>query len=117
MTRDKGEEDVICAIRTAKGNHSRSHMNQREIDVIKEEVLPNLSYETDEIGVIAPYNKQVDAVKSALEEDIDVATVHKFQGREKDAIIMTLSTMSSLPFPMILTCSMLLFRGLSHNSI
>ena len=53
MTRDKGEEDVICAIRTAKGNHSRSHMNQREIDVIKEEVLPNLSYETDEIGVIA----------------------------------------------------------------
>ena len=89
MTRDKGEEDIICAIRTAKGNHSRSHMNQREIDVIKEEVLPNLSYETDEIGVIAPYNKQVDAVKSALEEDIDVATVHKFQGREKDAIIMT----------------------------
>ena len=83
MTRDKGEENVICAIRTAKGNHSRSHMNQRKIDVIKEEVLPNLSYETDEIGVIAPYNKQVDAVKSALEEDIDVATVHKFQGREK----------------------------------
>ena len=51
MTRDKGEENVICAVRTAKGNHSRSHMNQREIDVIKEEeVLSNLSYETDEIG-------------------------------------------------------------------
>lgn len=89
MTRDKGEQDVICAIRTTKGNHSRSHMNQREIDVIKEEVLPSLSYETDEIGVIAPYNKQVDAVKSSLEESIDIATVHKFQGREKDAIIMT----------------------------
>ena len=52
-------------------------------------MLPALSYETDEIGVIAPYNKQVNAVKSALEESIDVATVHKFQGREKDAIIMT----------------------------
>ena len=89
MTRDKGEKDVIRAIRTAKGNHSRSHLNQREIDVIKEEVLPALSYDTDEIGVIAPYNKQVNAVKSVLEESIDVATVHKFQGREKDAIIMT----------------------------
>lgn len=89
MTRDKGEKDVIRAIKTAKGNHSRSHLNQREIDVIKEEVLPSLSYDTDEIGVIAPYNKQVNAVKSALEESIDVATVHKFQGREKDAIIMT----------------------------
>ncbi|WP_175630052.1 AAA domain-containing protein [Bacteroides acidifaciens] len=89
MTCDKGEKDVIRAIRTAKGNHSRSHLNQREIDVIKEEVLPALSYDTDEIGVIAPYNKQVNAVKSVLEESIDVATVHKFQGREKDAIIMT----------------------------
>lgn len=89
MTRDKGEQDVICAIRTVQGNHCRSRMNQREIDVIKEEVLPTLSYETNEIGIIAPYNKQVDAVKSSLEENIDVATVHKFQGREKDAIIMT----------------------------
>lgn len=89
MTRDSGEENVICAIRTAKGNHSRSQQNEREIDVIKEEVLPLLSYEPNEIGVIAPYNKQVNAVRSALKEEIDVATVHKFQGREKDAIIMT----------------------------
>ena len=28
MTRDKGEKDVIRAIRTAKGNHSRNHLNQ-----------------------------------------------------------------------------------------
>lgn len=79
----------FAAIRTVKGNHSRNHINQREIDVIKEEVLPNLSYGPDEIGIIAPYNRQVDTVKSVLAENIDVATVHKFQGREKDAIIMT----------------------------
>lgn len=42
MTCDKGEKDVIRAIRTTKGNHSRDHMNQREINVIKEEVLPIL---------------------------------------------------------------------------
>lgn len=89
MTQDKGEKDVICAIRTVKGNHSRNQMNQREIDVIKEEVLPFLSYDPNEIGIIAPYNNQVNATKSALEDKIDVATVHKFQGREKDAIIMT----------------------------
>ena len=89
MTHDKREQNVICAIRTVKGNHSRNHINQREIDVIKEEVLPNLSYGPNEIGIIAPYNRQVDTVKSVLAENIDVATVHKFQGREKDAIIMT----------------------------
>lgn len=89
MTRDNGEQDVISAVRTIQGHHTRGHMNQREIDVIKEEVLPNLPFEAEEIGIIAPYNKQVDAVKSVLDERIDTATVHKFQGREKDAIIMT----------------------------
>lgn len=89
MTRDKGEKNVIRAIRTVKGNHSRNHSNQREIDVIKEEVLPTLSYDMDEIGIIAPYNNQVNATKFTLGKNIDVATVHKFQGREKDAIIMT----------------------------
>mgnify|MGYP000110042653 FL=1 len=49
----------------------------------------HLSYDIDETGVIAPYNKQVNAAKSVLEESIDIATVHKLQGREKDAIIMT----------------------------
>ena len=61
MTHDNGEEDVICAVKTTMGNHSRHHMNQREIDVIKEEVLPNLPHQDTEIGIIAPYNKQIEA--------------------------------------------------------
>lgn len=89
MTRDRGEDDVICAIRTVEGNHSRDHINQREIDVIKNEVLPVLPYGATDIGVIAPYNSQVKAVSDNLGQDIEVATVHKFQGREKDAIILT----------------------------
>ncbi len=89
MTQDNGEEDVISAKRTVVGNHSRGSMNQREIDVITQEVLPFLSYPNNEIGVIAPYNRQVDALNHTLGGRIDVATVHKFQGREKDAIIMS----------------------------
>ena len=89
MTHDNGENDVICAIKTVVGNHSRDHINQREIDVIKEEVLPILPYQDTEVGIIAPYNKQVEAIQHNLRDCIDIATVHKFQGREKDAIIMT----------------------------
>ena len=89
MTKDSGEEDVISAKRTVMGNHTRGKMNQREIEVITREVLPTLSYPADEIGVIAPYNGQVDALNNAVGGRIDVATVHKFQGREKDAIIMS----------------------------
>lgn len=89
MTKDNGEEDVISAKRTVVGNHTRGKMNQREIEVVTREVLPTLSYPADEIGIIAPYNGQVDALNQAVGGTIDVATVHKFQGREKDAIIMS----------------------------
>lgn len=88
MTRDNGEPDVICAIKTAEGNHEHDHINQREIDVIRKEVLPTLSYEAENIGIIAPYNAQVDALQQQIDAPIDIATVHKFQGREKDAIVM-----------------------------
>ncbi len=88
MTRDNGEPDVIRAIKTVEGNHDRHHVNQREIDVIRKEVLPTLSYEAENIGIIAPYNAQVDTLQQQIEAPIDIATVHKFQGREKDAIVM-----------------------------
>ena len=88
MTRDNGESEVICAVKTVEGNHEHGHVNQREIDVIRKEVLPTLSYETENIGIIAPYNAQVDALRQQIDATVDIATVHKFQGREKDAIVM-----------------------------
>ena len=89
MTRDNGEPDVVCAIKTVEGNHNHHHVNQREIDVIRKEVLPTLSYEAEDIGIIAPYNAQVDALQQQIGSPVDIATVHKFQGREKDAIVMS----------------------------
>ena len=90
MTHDNGEPDVICAVKTVEGNHDRNHVNQREIDVIREEVLPTLPYKAEDIGIIAPYNAQVDALRQQIGVSVDIATVHKFQGREKDAIVMSI---------------------------
>ncbi len=90
MTNDCGESDVLSVIRTSIGNHSRGHMNRRQIDVLIAEALPKIKSDPDAIGIIAPYNEQVNAIKEQLSNDcITVATVHKFQGREKDSIIMT----------------------------
>lgn len=89
MTRDKGEKDVITAMRTVAGNHSRGTMNMREVETVAKEVVPALHYPAAEIGIIAPYNAQVNALRSAIGDSIEIATVHKFQGREKDAIIMS----------------------------
>ena len=90
MTSDHNEPDVLTMYRTAQGNHARGHLNQRQIDVIREEVLPRLTdkgYQS--IGIITPYRDQVSAIQSQLGKGFEVATVHKFQGREKDAIILT----------------------------
>lgn len=75
--------------RTPPGNHARDHLNQRQLDIIREEILPKLANQgyTD-IGVITPYREQVAATAKQLGHSYDVATVHKFQGREKDAIVL-----------------------------
>ena len=89
MTEDKGESDVLEAIKTTPGNFCKDHYNQRQIDVIKEEILPKYSEdEISNLGIIAPYNNQTDAIRSQI-PSIDAATVHKYQGREKDNIIIS----------------------------
>ncbi len=90
MTEDHGEPDALCMFRTVEGNHARGHLNQRQIDVIREEALPMLEKAGhDDIGIITPYRDQVAAIQQQLGNRYEVATVHKFQGREKDAIILT----------------------------
>lgn len=90
MTEDHREPDVLTIYKTAPGNHARGHLNQRQIDVVQEEVLPRLRNQGyDRIGIITPYRDQVAAIQTQLGGEWDVATVHKFQGREKDAIVLT----------------------------
>ncbi len=90
MTENHSVDKPLKVYKTTPGNHAREGglLNERQIDVIKEEVLPELGMELDEIGIVAPYNKQVNAIKRAI-PGVDVATVHKYQGREKDAIVIT----------------------------
>lgn len=88
MTDDNNEENVLCAIKTVQGNHAINQYNQREIDVIKQEILPCLK-NFDSIGIVTPYNHQVNEFQRQL-PNIEAATIHKYQGREKDVIIMSL---------------------------
>lgn len=91
MTEDHGETNVLKAVQTNMGNHRRDHINQRQIDVTVQEVLPQLDgLSPKEVGIVAPYKDQVAKIKQDLGgSEIEVHTVHKFQGREKDAIVLT----------------------------
>lgn len=93
MTTDHGEDKVLQVIRTVKGNHARGHFNQREIDVIIQEVMPEYA-DTGTVGIITPYRSQAEEINKAIGTDI-ASTVHKYQGRECDTIIM--STVDNTP--------------------
>ncbi len=92
MKKSDAEFAPIRVVRTVKGNHARGTVNIRQVDTITREILPALEELFSDIGIIAPYNNQVNALQEALKasgRDYVAATVHKFQGREDDAIILS----------------------------
>lgn len=88
MTKNKGEEKVIQVIRTVPGNHARGTVNQREIDIIAQEIMPQITNGAS-TGIISPYRAQAEAINNQLKMNI-ASTVHKYQGRECDNIIMSM---------------------------
>lgn len=90
MTKDNREDNVLKAIKTRKGNYEKEYTNQRQIDIIKKEILP-LIQANESIAIITPYRNQVRELKNNFKENknIEIDTIHKFQGREKDVIIFS----------------------------
>lgn len=90
MTVDRGELDVMQVVFTVPGNHARGRINQRQIDVIRQEILPALrTAGVTDIGIISPYRAQVAILRDAIGDGVEVDTVHGFQGREKQAIVLS----------------------------
>lgn len=88
---NNSQMEAISLQFTSQGNHARGLLNQREIDEILS-LLPSVRerISDEQIGIITPYNEQKYALQNALgNSKIQVDTVHKFQGREKDAIIIS----------------------------
>lgn len=96
MTKRNDNEKHLLALTTSPGQHCRGHYNQREIDAVKIELIPLLD-NFKATGIIAPYNSQVNQFRNQI-PDIEVATVHKYQGREKDTIIMSVTDDSITEF-------------------
>jgi hypothetical protein len=95
FTRSRGERSMVV-LRTAAGNHMRQHTgggrsNQREIDVILNEVMVRecLGLAPDKIGITSPYRLQANKVTTELVDPIEADTVHRYQGRQKDVMIMS----------------------------
>lgn len=91
LTTPKTDRQPLVAYKTVEGNHARDRMNQRQIDVIKEEVIPGqkLNINDESIGIVSPYYNHTEALlKAFTDTTVKAATVDKFQGQEKDTIIL-----------------------------
>ena len=80
----------LIVYKTPQGNHARELMNQRQIDIIKEEIMPNEKLENLDLGIVTPYRNQTNALQTTFHgTSIKADTVDKFQGRENDVIILS----------------------------
>lgn len=83
----------IEIIKTVPGNHARKNptgsgfYNQREIDELKD-ILKNKNL--SKTGVITPFRCQANKITDEfINTELEADTVHKFQGRQKDEIILS----------------------------
>lgn len=96
MTKRNENDCPMAVIRSVKGNHARGTQNRRQAEEVVQ-MVKELLLQYRDIGVITPYRNQADLIRALLKEnnlpELPVSTVHKFQGRENDVII--LSTVSN----------------------
>lgn len=95
LTKHSSEISPLKLYKTVPGNHARKNpegtglYNLREVDEIN---LIIKNSKCKDIGVISPYRKQVEVLNENIEiksDKIEIDTVHKFQGRAKDVIILS----------------------------
>jgi len=80
----------LIVYKTVQGNHARERMNQRQIDMIKQEIIPKEKLEHVDLGIVTPYRNQTNALQSTFQGTaVKADTVDKFQGRENEVIILS----------------------------
>lgn len=82
----------LMVYKTAKGNQAANNINQRQIDVIKNEIIPNegLCVDDESLGIVTPYRNQTNALHKAFcNTKVKADTVDKFQGQENKVIILS----------------------------
>ena len=81
---------VLCY--TTEGNHARDHYNQRQIDMIINEIIPKYNLHLDDysLGIVTPYRNQTAALQQTFKNTtVKADTVDKFQGQENKVIIIS----------------------------
>jgi len=92
-------ENVVCFLDTSKSERkferiraeSTSKENPFEVEIVKSilEKMFEAGIKKEWVGVITPYDDQLDLLRKNLEELVEINTVDGFQGREKEIILIS----------------------------
>ncbi|HZN95505.1 MAG TPA: AAA domain-containing protein, partial [Myxococcales bacterium] len=90
-TAGKGFDDEV-----AQGSESRFNRGEAALVAARVRELLDAGLAPAELAVIAPYSAQADLLRErAAHPDVEVDTVDAFQGREKDAVLVSLTRSSA----------------------
>uniref|UniRef100_A0A671W8K9 DNA-binding protein SMUBP-2 n=1 Tax=Sparus aurata TaxID=8175 RepID=A0A671W8K9_SPAAU len=84
-----------CGLSEMEVTDEQSKGNKGEVDIVELHIkaLTEAGLKAKDIAVIAPYNLQVDLLRqklSARHPDLEIKSVDGFQGREKEAVVLSL---------------------------
>ncbi|XP_054476089.1 DNA-binding protein SMUBP-2 [Anoplopoma fimbria] len=84
-----------CGLSEMEVTDEQSKGNQGEVDIVELHIkaLTGAGVKAKDIAVIAPYNLQVDLLRqklSARHPELEIKSVDGFQGREKEAVVLSL---------------------------
>ncbi|KAL1535834.1 DNA helicase [Salvia divinorum] len=82
-----------------ESNDRKALNNPIEAHIIAEAVklLVLRGIEGKAIGIITPYNAQANLIREAVPEDVEIHTIDKYQGRDKDCILVSFVKSSETP--------------------
>lgn len=87
---DNDENNAICIRLNSERMSAHDNKNEREVDILKEDIWPKLSEEErkdDKLAIVTPYNNQVRLIQGNIGKT--PSTVHKYQGQERDNVIIS----------------------------
>lgn len=84
-----------CGLSEMEVTDEQSKGNQGEVDIVELHIkaLTEAGVKAKDIAIIAPYNLQVDLLRqklSARHPELEIKSVDGFQGREKEAVVLSL---------------------------
>ncbi|XP_051580007.1 DNA-binding protein SMUBP-2-like isoform X1 [Myxocyprinus asiaticus] len=84
-----------CGLNEMEDTDEQSKGNQGEVDIVALHIkaLTEAGVQVRDIAIIAPYNLQVDLLRQKLSHkhtELEIKSVDGFQGREKEAVVLSL---------------------------